>query len=835
MAVIAAAAVASSAGFAAGSFAALAITAAGTLVDSYLLFPLLSRGSQDIEGPRLEDLTVQGAAEGSPARWALGPEVRTSGSVIWATDLVETRTTQRVGGKGGGGGGTQTSYSYSISCAVHVLDTDGLPDNKISKTLKVWANTKLIYDDNGGSPTLDARYDDLRLLNGDQTTPDSLIDASDPGNVPAYTRSALWIFEDLELGDFGNRLPNFEGLVQATATQTIADAIDRICTRAGLTSDQFDTTGITGDLRGIVSVGEQEMGKVLEFILLAYNKTVYESDGKLVFVDRDQSSPVTIEAELFGAREPGQSAASVPVPFSRKEVYDQKLPKRAIVRFIDPDCDYEQSSRTATKTNASGRELKRVELPLTLDPDDASEIAYRTLWSEWGIRDEVEGYLPPSMITLEAGDLIRVVDDSVAELIRLTSVTRGDNFIVRFRGRIEEPDIFTQYGITEDRSCIPTSGQLLPGVSAFFAITSHMVTDKTNTDRPLFYFAHTNTNPDTAKRSAIYYSRNDVSFQILPVGQWPRRTNFTDECRMGYLLTALPAPGPDCGYFWDKETTFDFEVYDSSWVPATLTDDDVLEGRNTIVLMDENGDPEVIGFVNVTSIGTNRYRASRLLRGRRATEQFAKAWGINTLFALAEDLDGQDGEERCYAYDDMIGVRPGGASEYELHFKAIPLGTPVGDITSRQHDTDFGFLRSFPAAHARVYRDGSFNATLAWHRRAQAYHSLFREGDGQIQHTQLAAYEYQEFEVDIYDPTFTNVVRTKTASKSPVNVNADQPSVYNVVNQSNLGAGGFFAITYTAAEQTADGYTPGDAINAKIYQKSREAYIDRGQALSVTL
>ena len=48
------------------------------------------------EGPRLKELSVQTSSYGSPLPVHFG-RIRTSGSVIWATDLIERRT------KSGGG------------------------------------------------------------------------------------------------------------------------------------------------------------------------------------------------------------------------------------------------------------------------------------------------------------------------------------------------------------------------------------------------------------------------------------------------------------------------------------------------------------------------------------------------------------------------------------------------------------------------------------------------------------------------------------------------------------------------------------------------------------
>jgi len=851
MAVIAVAAIGPSIGIAAGTAGALALGAVAALADSQFIFPLLQRGAPDIEGPRLDDLSVQGAAEGSPQRWAIGPEIRSAGSIIWSTDLQETRTTSGGGGgKGGGGGGGTTNYSYALSFAVHVCDTEGLPGGAIERIDKIWLNTKPVYDFNAGSPTTDSRIgEEIRVYNGDQTAVDFLLELSDPGKTPAYKDGAYYVIEELQLADFSNRLPNAEMLYHATADgQTIADAIDRICTRGGLAAARYDTSAVTGTLRGILTVGEQEMGRVLEYLLLAFNIAVVESNGKLVFSDRDQTSPIIIDNSFFGATEYGSSPDSIAVPFSRSMVYDDRLPRKASVRFIDPDCDYEQSSRIATKTNATTNEFKRVDLPLTLDPDDASEIAFRTLWTEWGIREEVEGTLPPSFIDLNAGQLISVVDDGVTELIRLASVNRGENFQIKFVGMIEEPGIFDQFGVTEDRACVPANDPVLASAAAYLFITDHMVTDRVsqwNTPVSGFYFAASNNGtpdiqtgtfvPWVTKTSGSGYKR------VRTFGsEGPHNT--VNKMNMGFLLTAIPAAGAENGgLYWDNETTFDFESLSSAWVPTTLSDEDVLEGRNHICLnAAPGGGCEVIGFATVESIGVNQYRCSRLLRGRRATDIYANSWSTSTILVDMSELDRVTSptEENAFFDWSQTDFAPYRNDPLALYWKGVPTTTNEGNIPETEFGTSFGVEKPFPAATPRAYYLSNGDTEFGFHRRTRAYHNLFTTSNGfggvaRPHHPLLAFNEISTFEVDVYEQTNTTVARTFTITKT--GFWGDDAILQTVIDQDVLDAVGMYHFTYTESMRSDDGYATGEAVHMRIYQRSQTPHIYRGHPLVVSI
>ena len=178
----------------------------GQVIDQRLMGG--SGGSQTIEGPRIERLRVTGASEGSPVPLVWG-RVRLGGQVIWSSDFLERRRTS-----GGGGGGKNrpprprvTEYSYSISLAV------ALCEGPILGIGRIWADGREI-----------APADlSLRLYTGsDDQLPDPLIETIEgAGRVPAYRGIAYVVIEDLELGEYGNRVPqlSFE-VIRGVANDT---------------------------------------------------------------------------------------------------------------------------------------------------------------------------------------------------------------------------------------------------------------------------------------------------------------------------------------------------------------------------------------------------------------------------------------------------------------------------------------------------------------------------------------------------------------------------------------------------------------------------------------
>ena len=173
------------------------------------------------QGPRLNDLKVQTSDYGKMIPVMYGAS-RFAGNVIWSTDVVETSHTQDSGGKGGGPVTTTTTYTYSQSFAI------ALCEGEIAGIRKIWANGKLIYNVGADSDieTIIASHSksaSFRVYTGTETQiADSLIQSYiGAANTPAYRGTAYIVFENFQLADFGNRLPNFEFEVIEAGTSAL--------------------------------------------------------------------------------------------------------------------------------------------------------------------------------------------------------------------------------------------------------------------------------------------------------------------------------------------------------------------------------------------------------------------------------------------------------------------------------------------------------------------------------------------------------------------------------------------------------------------------------------
>lgn len=217
---------------------------AGRFVDQALFGA--SGQARALQGPRLSDLHVTGAAEGAPIPRVYG-RARLGGQVIWATKFEEeTVTGSQGGGKGGGGGGTSTtttSYRYTLNFAVAICE------GPVTRIGRVWADGK----------ELDLSQVTYRLHTGTQDQqPDSLIVAKEgAGNAPAYRGTAYIVFERMPLARFGNRMPqlSFEAV---RAVDPFEREIRAVTLIPGAGEFVYDTIEVTRSL-GLGAVASENV------------------------------------------------------------------------------------------------------------------------------------------------------------------------------------------------------------------------------------------------------------------------------------------------------------------------------------------------------------------------------------------------------------------------------------------------------------------------------------------------------------------------------------------------------------------------------------------------
>ncbi|OQM75223.1 hypothetical protein BFN67_19655 [Pseudaminobacter manganicus] len=173
-----------------GSVGAAVGSAAGA-VAGYMVDRALIDGSRRIEGPRLASSRPFTAEEGISLPRLYGT-ARLGGTLIWATRFKENRETRRQGKLGP----KLTEYSYFANAAF------ALCEGEIAGIRRIWADGREIDRENV----------EMRVHCGtEDQLPDPLIEAKQgEGNAPAYRGTAYVVVDRLDIGPYGNRIPQLQ-------------------------------------------------------------------------------------------------------------------------------------------------------------------------------------------------------------------------------------------------------------------------------------------------------------------------------------------------------------------------------------------------------------------------------------------------------------------------------------------------------------------------------------------------------------------------------------------------------------------------------------------------
>ncbi len=155
---------------------------------------LLGQGAQAVETGKVDRFRLTNAGEGSAIAQLYG-RMRIGGQVIWASDFTETTTVSGGGGKGAPSTPQTTQYSYAVSLAV------ALCEGEITGVHRIWADGEEVAQTDLNISIYHGTRDQL---------PDPTIAAIEGADrVPAYRGTAYVVFDNLPLGQFGNRVPQF--------------------------------------------------------------------------------------------------------------------------------------------------------------------------------------------------------------------------------------------------------------------------------------------------------------------------------------------------------------------------------------------------------------------------------------------------------------------------------------------------------------------------------------------------------------------------------------------------------------------------------------------------
>lgn len=335
----------------------------------------------------------------------------------------------------------------------------------------------------------------------------------------------------------------------------------------------------------------------LDTLRPAYQFDATESDGVIKFLARQGRAAVAaLTADRLVVETPGMSS------WRQTRGQETELPDAIKLHFGDPARDDQPAGTSARRSTGHSRRTLDLSLPVIMAENQATALCERELHSAWLGRDRASFVLPPSMLAIDAGDVVDF--GPTRALMRLSSVEDGP-------GRPAEAfAVDPQAGAPLDRPV--TAGPAVTPVvysEARVALVDGPLISDADIDHA-GYIAGT-ISPFGAGLAA-WRSPAETGFQLdqaLPLAATIGETT-------GDLY-----PGP-IGR-WDRVTSLYVRMLRGTLQSAAELQ--VLNGANALLVENQDGEWELLQFATATINGARDYILTGLLRGQRGTEHAMRA------------------------------------------------------------------------------------------------------------------------------------------------------------------------------------------------------------------
>lgn len=559
---------------------------AGRALDSAII------GSPKHEGPRLKDLSVTTSSYGAHIPRHFG-RVRAAGTIIWATDLVEHSK------KSGGGKGkpSVTTYTYSISCAI------ALASRPIRSIGRIWADGDLLRGEQGDLKV----GGKMRFYsgNGDQA-PDPLMVAAIGAACPAFRGVSYVVFENLQLADFGNRIPSltFEIVADDHSVGLTELVPDR---RVSHCSAQLnEITGFTQDGGSDADV-MQAMRDFYPFALDA-------GGGRLAIrLPSATAGDPVIDLPPAVASKQGEFARRTG---ARRTRATTERTDGVGLRYYDVERDYQPGLQRSRGRSGTGW-IDTIEFPACLHADQARTLAEKAAAQREQARETMAYRIATIDPELACGSLVRPSGER--------GVWRVQGWEWRAEGvelELEAVDVVASAGLiaTGDPGVVNAAPDRANGETILQAFELPWDGAGSGADRKIY--AAASSTAAGWQGAELYVDRGDGA--LLPAGTAAR-----SRAIVGLAMTALPIASP---HVFDRRSDVVVQLADAAFGLDQTDEAGLARGENRALLGNE-----IIQFAHATPIGGGEWRLSGLLRGRGGTEDAIAGHSEGEDFALLDE------------------------------------------------------------------------------------------------------------------------------------------------------------------------------------------------------
>ena len=612
------------------------------------------------------------------------------------------------------------------------------------------------------------------------------------GNVPAYRGVAYQGLDEFEVTQFGNGLPfSMEAIIDVDRGMSWPEAVRAVLEWGGVPSDAIDVGGVDADpFFGFYLRGSAPVTTAIQPLLVAKQIVAQDRDGVLSFFQVENADVVSLEngavRTCLGARLDGEPASDDKI--SRTNAALEDLPTSVGIRHQDPDNAYAPGYQTYGLRHPSGvtwQNVREVDLSnLALSRKQARNLATTLLRRNWVNSTQVQMTLDGRYIDLLENDLLTVTDDDGNDLtVRITQLDVGANFVVQVTAVVEDVALEVSGSAVQPVAGTYQRPLVTPAVLDV-AVLDIPALDNADADAPTLLLAAT-PQPGSTFQGCQVFESADGGNTWVPIG------TISQGHTMGYVTSTVPGHAPaetfgSATLTYDTTNTLTVELTDGGYT-AGLASCTTIEAEagvaNWAAIQDlATGRWEIIAFTTVTPTGGNVYEISGLLRGLRGT--WAQA-------GLAKPAGGQFVLLSSF---DLAGLRHrvgGSISGASRSYRFVPVGQTLEATESVGITPTWRSVSPHaPRRLTKTIGGSPYDTTFETENETRFPLPLGSVGPYGMDES------FEEYVFTIYDPTGNVARRVKRISTRTVNGVAGSPNLRDRF------------VSYTAAEQTADGYTP---------------------------
>ncbi|MBB5705433.1 phage tail protein [Sphingopyxis panaciterrulae] len=610
------------------------------------------------EGPRLADLKVQASTYGQQIPRLFGT-MRVAGSVVWATDLIERRT------KSGGGKGrpSVTEYSYAVSLAV------ALSSRRVRRIGRIWADGNLLR---GASGSFRERCT-FRWHDGseDQAVDPLIASAVGAGSASAFRGLAYAVFEELELGSFGNRIPSLTFEVEADAGD-----ID-----AGLVGDTL--LGETGRCLGRWPFGGYAASgdRVREALA-----PLFAADGTRLASAPDgwRLAPTSLAGDALALADFREARSR---EAARDRIEQRRAPLAALpgtirLRHYAPERDYQLGQQASAVAGGGARE-EAIDLPAVLAADAARGLARQLAAAAADGRETCVWQADLAALALPVGGRVVLADGTIWRLARRRVKGAGIEIELCRYQPLDAAAVAADPGAPVTAPDWPDAeGAVrlfdLPSIGSPVAATPRLVV--------------------AAAGSNDGWRGADCWVVPAPDAEPVALGSVRPAAALGALAAPLEAGS---AFLIDRAHAALVTLVNPSMTLESVSEAMLLAGANRAMIGNE-----LVQFGGAEQLGPALWRLTRLLRGRAGTE-VAAAHGTGTPFVLLDD------PALLPVPTEIAGWAASGAAVLQW---ADRNGTAVTEVPI---PAAAQALRPLSPVQGRMTPDGAGGVTAAWTRRSR--------------------------------------------------------------------------------------------------------------------